>query len=478
MALRMPAVADVRIWVLIFVIALSVLPQALMLPLDVNAYSADQATCPGNYVHIVYIYSSTCINCDQADRVIKKTVADAQRNSSVKIVFNEYEFNSPAGMDYARRYGLGSVPALILNNNTVIRFEDYNGDTRALGAILKEKVDEAVRYRPSMEIDRKITKASADRVVIATRIKNIGIEPVHASLSGGICNGIEVISGDYEWSGTLMPGEERQVICEAYIRDDVREMPAQSLVYEDSHGKHMLPGPKTPVLLVKRLSVVAVFFAGLLAGINPCLLAVMAFIATMAMSAGEGNRGIMLKVLAFCSGLLLVYLLMGIGFLGLMRHMVSIDDILRPSLTAVLVLLSVWMFYDAYRTHKDGSRRSAFRSLLEAFTPAYSRFSLAANFLLGGAFGLIKMPCVGGMYIAILGAVIDSNGMEVLSGLTYLFMYNLAVILPVLVLGALLAFGLSPERMNAFRYRYRTALKIISGIVLLLMATGFMLGVI
>ena len=66
-------------------------------------------------------------------------------------------------------------------------------------------------------------------------------------------------------------------------------------------------------------------------------------------------------------------------------------------------------------------------------------FGLAASFLLGGAFGLIKMPCVGGMYIAILGAIFDSGDPG--SGIACLASYNLGIVLPVLALGLLLTHG-------------------------------------
>jgi cytochrome c-type biogenesis protein len=116
-----------------------------------------------------------------------------------------------------------------------------------------------------------------------------------------------------------------------------------------------------------------------------------------------------------------------------------------------------------------------FRSFLDRYKPVYRKFSLVANFGLGGAFGLIKMPCVGGIYVAILGAIVQAD--EVRSGLPYLAIYNFGIILPVLALGALLTLGLSPGKVNEFRHRHRVTLKIASGLILMLMAAGFMLNI-
>ncbi len=122
----------------------------------------------------------------------------------------------------------------------------------------------------------------------------------------------------------------------------------------------------------------------------------------------------------------------------------------------------------------EGDRPSVFKSFLDRYKPVYRKFSLAANFGLGGAFGLIKMPCVGGIYVAILGAIVQSG--EAGSGLPYLAAYNFGIILPVLALGALLTLGLSPGKINEFRHRHRITLKIASGLILMLMAAGFLVN--
>jgi len=55
--------------------------------------------------------------------------------------------------------------------------------------------------------------------------------------------------------------------------------------------------------------------------------------------------------------------------------------------------------------------------------------------------------------------------------------YNLGVVIPVLVLGALLVMGMSPEKVDRLRKRHRYALKLATGLILAAMAAGFMLNV-
>jgi cytochrome c biogenesis protein CcdA len=156
--------------------------------------------------------------------------------------------------------------------------------------------------------------------------------------------------------------------------------------------------------------------------------------------------------------------------------MPSITAVLRAAIIIMLAGLAAFAFYEAYQVKKSGDRDSLFKSFVSKYKPVYRRYCLVANFGLGGAFGLIKMPCVGGIYVAILGAIMESD--EVKSGLFYLTAYNLGVVLPVLALGALLALGLSPGKVDEFRKRHRFALKVFTGLILAAMAAGFMLNII
>jgi cytochrome c biogenesis protein CcdA len=223
------------------------------------------------------------------------------------------------------------------------------------------------------------------------------------------------------------------------------------------------------------LSIPAAFLAGLIAGINPCLLAVMAFIASTTLAATGKGTGIIARVVAFCGGLLAVYLLIGIGLMELMRLVPALDLALKGIIVLTLALMALWSFYDAWRV-KKGVESHSFKAALGRFRQSYERFALPASFALGAAFGLVKMPCVGGLYIAILGTILQSERFA--EGLVYLVVYNVGVIVPVLALGGLLAYGLSPASLNAFRLRHRIKLKLFTGLLLAAMAAGFALGVI
>ena len=228
---------------------------------------------------------------------------------------------------------------------------------------------------------------------------------------------------------------------------------------QPADGGNILPELSLPVVLV----------AGLLAGFNPCLLAVMAFLASLTLSS-KGNRTELLKIVGgFCAGIFVMFMVVGMGLLGVIKQQPEIKDTITLLLVVLVGLLGLWHFYDAY--HLKVHDRSSFKtsgSFLQLVEGIEHRNTVVVSFLAGAMFSIIKAPCVGAVYFAILDMLITQG--KIADGAIYLGFYNLGVILPVLILGIMLAFGLSPERVNDLRENRRVEIRLVTGAVLLLLA--------
>jgi cytochrome c-type biogenesis protein len=215
------------------------------------------------------------------------------------------------------------------------------------------------------------------------------------------------------------------------------------------------------------LSAATVFAAGLLAGFNPCLLAMLAFLASSMLASTGRRRDILTMVAFFSLGTFVVYIIFGVGLFSVLQEK-STAAMFRFVLAAVLLVLGIMQLEDARRLHSDGT--SLFRT---DWTKKYVRAvissrSVSSYFLLGALFSLVRAPCVGGVYIAIIG-IISRQGFAS-SGLVYLMIYNLGIALPVLLLGGIIALGMSPEQVDHFRNKHRVAIRLITGITLLALA--------
>jgi cytochrome c biogenesis protein CcdA/thiol-disulfide isomerase/thioredoxin len=224
-----------------------------------------------------------------------------------------------------------------------------------------------------------------------------------------------------------------------------------------------------------QLSVPSVLVVGFLAGFNPCLLAILAFIASVTLATTGRRRNVLFIVLMFSLGIFVTYLIVGIGLLNILDRAPGLQSGIKSFLIVLIGILGLWHVYDAYHLRKNEESSfytpKAFIRLTESVT---KKVSLPASFFMGALFSLIKAPCVGAVYFVILDMVRNGKG----TGYVYLAAYNLGVVLPVLVLGAAIAFGLNPEKVEKFRKEKRSALRLVTGITLLAVAVLMYIGLI
>ena len=216
------------------------------------------------------------------------------------------------------------------------------------------------------------------------------------------------------------------------------------------------------------LSFTSVFTIGFLAGFNPCLFAILAFIASVALASTGKRRNVLYIVVAFSFGIFVTYFIVGLGLFKLFESS-AIQDTMQNIVVGIISILGIWHVYDAYHLKKNTESTfytpKFFIRMTENIT---EKVNLPAAFLMGSLFSLIKAPCVGAVYLVILDMVRNSS--DRVLGLAYLGVYNLGVILPVLIIGIAIAFGLNPDKVENFRKNKRSALRFATGISLLLIA--------
>jgi cytochrome c biogenesis protein CcdA len=94
--------------------------------------------------------------------------------------------------------------------------------------------------------------------------------------------------------------------------------------------------------------------------------------------------------------------------------------------------------------------------------------------VLGVLVGIFELPCTGGIYLAILGLM--SRSYTLMEGLPYLGLYNIVFVLPLVLILILVAYGISPERANAWRVLNRRKLRLIVGLAMIIIGVIIISG--
>jgi cytochrome c biogenesis protein CcdA len=220
---------------------------------------------------------------------------------------------------------------------------------------------------------------------------------------------------------------------------------------------------------IAKMSPFLIFTAGFLAGFNPCLLAVMAFLASVTLAQKGGKKEMLKITLGFSIGIFTMYMFTGLSILSTVNFLPQIRNYFSEIAVLMTALLGVWHIYDAYWLRKHA--KSTFKtpqSLKDFMSRMGEKNLLLLSFLAGGMFSLVKAPCVGAVYLSILSLLAMKT--DIVRGIEYMGIYNLGLLLPVVLLGLSLAFGLSPKKVTEFRERKRVGIRLTTGLILITLA--------
>ena len=229
-----------------------------------------------------------------------------------------------------------------------------------------------------------------------------------------------------------------------------------------------------------RFSVLTVALAGLADGFNPCAFATAIFLTSLLALGGRSRRVKLLGGLAFCIASFLTYFLLGFGFLRAFRALDGLHAvrlIITYATSALLFVLAALSMVDAVRYNRKGVPSSVLLQLPNAVKQRIHNLArvclsgptvLVGGLLCGAGVTLLESVCTGQLYLPILVWLSrESGGVR---AWMLLLLYNVAFILPLLVVFLLAAYGVHNQRLADWSRRHVVPAKILLAVVFLTLA--------
>lgn len=192
------------------------------------------------------------------------------------------------------------------------------------------------------------------------------------------------------------------------------------------------------------LKMLSVFFAGLVNGINPCSMSMLLFFISLIM---VRKVNIMKIGLAFSAGKFLAYLLLGTIFFGLLSKLNigwfhTAIKIVMLAVILILIILNLQDFfaaknekYNKIRVQLPTALRKVNHNLIKKISNvADLKMILLISFALGMLISLGEFLCTGQIYLTTIVTVLQTNKELNLQAFAYLVLYDLAFIIPLLIL--------------------------------------------
>lgn len=349
---------------------------------------------------------------------------------------------------------LASGPDIVQTPLSVTAVYFY-GDTCSHCEKLKPFLAEMEEKYPELSLTRlEVYNNAENRQQLAVNSLAYGIENAGVPI---IFIGGQVLYGDLEITNRF----ETEILAEKQRLTSGNETTPTPVVTPDPG---IIPASSA-------LTLPLVVGAALVDSANPCGLSVLVFL-LLTMTAAAGRKRILFVGGAYITATFLFHLLVGIGLFSVFS-LSGISKLFSIIGGVVALMLGIITIIDVLRNNETFflSISASHKALLGDYA---RRASIPAAFVLGILAGILGFSCTGGIYISILGLM--GRDMTILSGLSWLVLYNLVYILPLVAVTLIVAYGVSPERADQLRAGSRRTLRAIIGGILIVLGAVILLG--
>jgi cytochrome c biogenesis protein CcdA len=231
----------------------------------------------------------------------------------------------------------------------------------------------------------------------------------------------------------------------------------------------------------KAFRVIGVMVAGLEDGINPCAFTVIVFFISYLALQGYRKRELIVIGLSFISAVFLTYFLIGLGLFNIFYSLgkfLLIRKTFNISIGIFSIILGVLSVYDFIKFKKTGQTEGmilqlpqAIKNRIHSIIGLHYRktggregqrlFKLIISAIVTGFLvSSLELVCTGQLYLPTINFVLKAAPFK-LQALTYLLLYNLMFITPLLVIFLLALLGVTSEQFAKVLKRHLPAVKVL-----------------
>ncbi|MBK5105242.1 MAG: hypothetical protein JJE42_13420 [Burkholderiales bacterium] len=205
--------------------------------------------------------------------------------------------------------------------------------------------------------------------------------------------------------------------------------------------------------------------AALIDSINPCAFSILLLTIAFLLSIGKLRSSVLTIGSAYIFGIFMVYLLIGLGLLQTLHIFDTPHFMAKVGASLLLLLGTINIANELFP--KFPVRLAIPHFAHHKIAVLMEKASVPTAVALGGLVGLCEFPCTGGPYLMVLGLLHDQ--VTYYTGVSYLFLYNLIFILPLVLILLIASDQALLAKVQAWQQSEKKAMRWGGGIAMLLM---------
>ena len=235
-------------------------------------------------------------------------------------------------------------------------------------------------------------------------------------------------------------------------------------------------GEKKIIDRFKQFSLWGVLIAGLIDGLNPCAFATIIFLVSYLSFLGKANKEILTYGIIFTLGVFIAYILTGMGLMAGLRQLSGFPLITKGIYLVIGIFafaLGIISFYDYIQFRRGQMAKMklqlpmALKKKIHGIIRMQTRSPKAGflgTFALGFVIAITEVVCTGQVYLPTIGYIMTLPELRV-HAFSYLVLYNVMFIVPLVGVFVAAFFGVTSERMAVVTKRHTGTVKLLTGIL-------------
>ena len=226
----------------------------------------------------------------------------------------------------------------------------------------------------------------------------------------------------------------------------------------------------------KKFSLWGVLVAGLIDGLNPCAFATIIFLVSYLSFLGKQNREILTYGIIFTFGVFVAYILTGMGLMAGLRQLSGFPLITKGIYLVIGIFafaLGIISFYDYIQFRRGQMAKMmlqlpmALKKKVHGIIRVQTRSPKAGflgTFLLGFVIAITEVVCTGQVYLPTIGYIMTLPKLRG-HAFSYLVLYNIMFIVPLVGIFVAAFFGVTSERMALVTKQHTGTVRLLTGIL-------------
>ena len=206
-----------------------------------------------------------------------------------------------------------------------------------------------------------------------------------------------------------------------------------------------------------------VFTTALIDSINPCAIGVLVLLVTTLLAMHKNRHKMLMVGLIYITAVFVTYLAAGFGLLFFIQKL-NIAQPLSWIVGGTVIILGLieikdfWWYGQGISLQIPARRAEQIKKWMDHVT-------FPGAILLGAFVAAVELPCTGGPYLAIT-TILAKIGLS-WKIFWLLVVYNFIFVLPLIVILAIVYFGLNPEKVKKWKNTQKKWMRLFMGLVML-----------